>query len=93
MTNFDSQSSTTYQIVSDLLRHIESNGFPKSDWCVYDGGQTLELTTELHNQICETVEFKAFESIGGNCSLEDGNPYLPELDPLSSNVIASIFEA
>jgi hypothetical protein len=37
---FDLQSSTTYQIISNLLRHIESLGFPKSDWCIYDCGQT-----------------------------------------------------
>lgn len=80
MIEFDLQSSTTYQIISDLLRHIESLGFPKSDWCIYDSGQTLELTTELYNRIRETPEFEAFEFIGGCYSLEDGNPYLPELN-------------
>jgi hypothetical protein len=92
LINFDSQSSATYQIISNLLRHIESLGFPKSDWCIYDSGQTLELTTELYNRISETSEFKAFESIGGCYSLEDGNPYLPELDGISLFTISTIFE-
>jgi hypothetical protein len=43
MNNFDSQSSATYQAIANLLRHIEGLNFPKSDWCIYDGGQTLEL--------------------------------------------------
>jgi hypothetical protein len=89
---FDLQSSTTYQIISDLLRHVEGLRFPKTDWCVYDGGQTLELTTELYNRISETPEFKAFESIGGCYSLEDDNPYLPELDGISLATISAIFE-
>jgi len=92
MTNFNSQSSATYQVVANLLRYIEGLGFPKTDWCVYDSGQTLELTTELHTKICETAEFKAFESIGGGCLLEDDNPYLPELDGISAAAIATIFE-
>jgi hypothetical protein len=52
----------------------------------------LELTTELHNKICETAEFRAFEAIGGGCLLEDGNPYLPELDGISAAAIAYIFQ-
>ena len=92
MTNFNSQSSATYQVVANLLRHIESLGFPKSDWGVCDAGQTLEVTTELHSKICETSEFKAFEAIGGGCLLEDENPYLPELDGISAAAIATIFE-
>jgi hypothetical protein len=87
---FDLQSSTTYQIISNLLRHIESLGFPKSDWCIYDSGQTLELTTELYNQISQTAEFRAFESIGCCYSLADDNPYLPELDGISLFTIATI---
>jgi hypothetical protein len=90
MTNFDSQSSATYQVIANLLRHIEGLGFPKCDWCIYDGGQTLELTTELHNKISQTDEFQAFESIGGCYALEDDNPYLPELDDLSLFAIETI---
>ena len=86
MINLDSQSSATYQVISNLLRHIESLGFPKSDWCIYDSGQTLELTTELYNQISQTAEFQAFEAIGGHCSIEDNNPYLPELDAASAYI-------
>ncbi len=98
MANFDSQSSATYQVIANLLRHIESLGIPKSDWCIYDSGQTLELTTELYNQISQTAEFQAFEAIGGYYSLEDGNPYLPELDAAIAKrcceaQIAFIFEA
>jgi hypothetical protein len=93
MTNFDSQSSATYQVIANLLRHLESLGFPKSDWCIYDSGQTLELTTELYGKISQTAEFQAFESIGGCYSLEDGNPYLPELDGISLFTIATILEA
>jgi hypothetical protein len=78
VTNFDLQLSATYQVIANLLRHIEGLGFPKSDWCIYDSGQTLEVTTELYNQISNTAEFRAFESIGGSSSLEDNNPYLPE---------------
>ncbi|HEY9650290.1 MAG TPA: hypothetical protein V6C95_06480 [Coleofasciculaceae cyanobacterium] len=92
MINFDSQSSSTYQTISNLLRHIESLGFPKSDWCIYDAGQTLELTTKLYNRISETPEFKAFESIGGCHYLQDDNPFLPELDGISLATIATIFE-
>ena len=92
MTNFNSQSSATYQVIANLLRHIESLGFAKSDWGICDAGQTLELTTELHSKICELPEFKAFEAIGGGCLLEDGNPYLPELDGISTAAIAYIFE-
>jgi hypothetical protein len=88
MTNFNSQSSSTYQVIANLLRHIEGLGFPKSDWCIYDGGQTLELTTVLYNQITQTTEFQAFKSIGGCYSLEDGNPYLPELESISAAAIA-----
>ena len=58
MSNFDLQSSKTYQTIANLLRHIESLDFPKSSWCIYDGGQTLELTTELYNQISQTAEFQ-----------------------------------
>jgi hypothetical protein len=93
MANFDSQSSATYQVIANLLRHLESLGFPKSDWCIYDSGQTLELTTELYNQISQAAEFRAFESIGGCYSLEDNNPHLPELDGISLFTIATIFEA
>ncbi len=92
MTNFDSQSSATYQVIANLLRHIESLGFPKSDWGICDAGQTLELTTELYNKISQTAEFRAFESIGGCYSLEDNNPHLPELDGISLATIATIFE-
>ena len=92
MTNFDSQSSATYQVIANLLRHVEGLGFPKSDWCIYDSGQTLELTTELYNQISQTAEFQAFESIGGCYSLEDDNPHLPELDGISLATISAIFE-
>ena len=92
MTNFNSQSSATYQVVANLLRHIESLDFPKSDWGICDAGQTLELTTELHDKICETAEFRAFEAIGGGYLLEDENPYLPELDGISTAAIAYIFQ-
>jgi len=92
MTNFNSQSSATYQVIANLLRHIESLGFAKSDWGICDAGQTLELTTELHTKICETAEFRAFEAIGGGYLLEDGNPYLPELDGISAGAIAYIFQ-
>jgi hypothetical protein len=88
MANFDSQSSSTYQVIANLLRHIEGLGFPKSDWCIYDSGQTLELTTELYNQISQTAEFQTFESIGGCYSLEDNNPYLPELEGTRAAAIA-----
>jgi hypothetical protein len=90
MANFDSQSSSTYQVIANLLRHIEGLGFPKSDWCIYDSGQTLELTTELYNQISQTAEFQTFEFIGGCYSLEDDNPCLPELDDISLFTIANI---
>jgi hypothetical protein len=90
MTNFDSQSSATYQVIANLLRHIEGLGFPKCDWCIYDSGQTLELTTELYGKISQTTEFQAFESIGGCYVLEDDNPYLPELDDLSLFAIETI---
>jgi hypothetical protein len=93
MTNFDSQSSTTYQVIANLLRHIEGLGLSKSDWCIYDSGQTLEVTTELYSQISQTAEFQAFESTGGCYSLEDNNPYLPELENISAAAIATIFEA
>jgi hypothetical protein len=93
MTNFDSQSSATYQVIANLLRHIEGLGFPKSDWCIYDSGQTLELTTELYNQISQADEFRAFESVGGCYSLGDNNPYLPELEGTRAAAIATIFEA
>jgi len=92
MANFDSQSSATYQVIANLLRHIEGLGSPKSDWCVYDSGQTLEVTTELYNQISQTAEFQAFESIGGCYSLEDNNPSLPELDSIFLATISAIFE-
>jgi hypothetical protein len=92
MTNFNSQSSATYQVIANLLRHIESLGFAKSDWGICDAGQTLELTTELYNKISQTAEFRAFEAIGGGCLLEDENPYLPELDGISAAAIATIFE-
>jgi hypothetical protein len=53
----------------------------------------LELTTELYGKISQTAEFRAFESIGGCYSLEDDNPYLPELDGISLNTLATILEA
>jgi recombinational DNA repair protein RecR len=50
MTNFNSQSSATYQVIANLLRHIESLGFPKSDWGICDAGQTLEANDRTPQQ-------------------------------------------
>ena len=92
MTNFNSQSAATYQVIANLLRYIEGLNFPKSDWGICDAGQTLEVTTELYNKISQTAEFRAFEAIGGGCLLEDENPYLPELEGISPGAIAYIFQ-
>jgi hypothetical protein len=59
-------NSEFFQTVANLLRHIESLGVAPSEYGILDSGQTLELSTALHEQIKETLEFKAFENVGGN---------------------------
>jgi len=78
--SFNSQSAATYKAIANLLECLEGLNCPKSDWCFYPSTGNLELTTELYEVLCGMAEFRAFQYIGGSYSLEDGNPYLPELD-------------
>jgi hypothetical protein len=59
-------NSQFFQVVADLLRHIESLSAPADQYGILDGGETLELSLALHAQLKDTSEFQAFEAIGGN---------------------------
>ncbi len=59
-------NSQSFQVVADLLRHIESLNISTDQYGVLDGGQTLELSKALHTRLKNTSEFRAFENLGGN---------------------------
>ena len=68
-------NSQSFQVVADLLRHIESSGVSSDQYGILDGGQTLELSKALHAQLKDTSEFRAFENIGGNWYCYDDNEW------------------
>lgn len=68
-------NSQFFQVVADLLRHIESSGVSSDQYGILDSGQTLELSKALHTQLKDTPEFQAFESIGGNWYCYDDNEW------------------
>jgi hypothetical protein len=68
-------NSQSFQVVADLLRHIESSGVSSDQYGILDGGQTLELSLALHAQLKDTSEFQAFENIGGNWYCYDDNEW------------------
>ena len=68
-------NSQFFQVVADLLRHIESSGVPTDQYGVLDGGSTLELSKALHARLKNTSEFRAFESLGGNWYCFDDNEW------------------
>jgi hypothetical protein len=59
-------NSQSFQVVANLLRHIEDLDIPTDQYGVLDSGQTLELSKALHTRLKDTSEFQAFENIGGN---------------------------
>ena len=66
-------NSQSFQVVADLLRHIESLSVPADQYGVLDSGQTLELSKALHGRLNDTSEFRAFENLGGNWYCFDDN--------------------
>ncbi len=85
-------NSQFFQVVADLLRHIESLNIASDQYGVLDGGSTLELSTALHERIKETNEFKAFEQVGGNHYCYDDNSWTLQ-SGVTASAIANIFEA
>jgi len=68
-------NSQSFQVVADLLRHIESLSVPADQYGVLDSGQTLELSKALHSRLKDTSEFRAFENLGGNWYCYDDNEW------------------
>lgn len=68
-------NSQFFQVVADLLRHIESLGVSSDQYGVLDGGATLELSKVLHTQLKDTSEFQRFEKLGGNWYCYDDNEW------------------
>jgi hypothetical protein len=68
-------NSQSFQVVADLLRHIESLNISTDQYGVLDSGQTLELSKALHAQLKDTSEFRAFENLGGNWYCYDDNEW------------------
>ncbi len=68
-------NSQSFQVVADLLRHIESLNISTDQYGVLDGGQTLELSLALHTRLKDTSEFRAFENLGGNWFCYDDNEW------------------
>jgi hypothetical protein len=60
-------TSGFFKAVGSLLELIENLNAPSDQYGILDAGETLELSTALHNQIKDTSEFQDFESNGG-CS-------------------------
>lgn len=68
-------NSQFFQVVADLLRHIESLSVPADQYGILDGGSTLELSKVLHARLKATSEFRAFETLGGNWYCYDDNEW------------------
>jgi hypothetical protein len=68
-------NSQSFQVVADLLRHIESLNISTDQYGILDGGETLELSRVLHTRLKDTSEFQAFENIGGNWYCFDDNEW------------------
>jgi hypothetical protein len=86
-------NSQFFQAVADLLRHIESLGIPSDQYGILDGGQTLELSSSLHQQIKDTAQFKTFESVGGNHYCFDEFDEWVVVEPgITADAIAELFE-
>jgi hypothetical protein len=68
-------NSQSFQVIADLLRHIESLNISTDQYGILDGGETLELSKALHTRLKETSEFQAFENIGGNWYCFDDNEW------------------
>lgn len=79
-------NSQTYQAIANLLRHIEGLNVAADQYSILDGGQTLETSQALYEQIKESPEFKAFQEVGGSQYSYDDND-----DVDWSKAIASIF--
>jgi hypothetical protein len=68
-------NSQSFQVIADLLRHIENLNISTDQYGILDGGQTLELSLALHTRLKETSEFRAFENLGGNWFCYDDNEW------------------
>jgi hypothetical protein len=68
-------NSQSFQVVANLLRHIEDLDIPTDQYGILDGGETLELSKALHTRLKDTSEFQAFENIGGNWYCYDDNEW------------------
>ncbi len=68
-------NSQSFQVVADLLRHIESLNISTDQYGILDSGQTLELSKALHARLKDTFEFQAFENLGGNWYCFDDNEW------------------
>lgn len=85
-------NSQFFQAVADLLRHIEGLGVASDQYGIVDAGQTLELSSWLHEQIKDVPEFKAFESVGGSWYCYDNDEWLVVESGVTANAIADLFE-
>lgn len=83
-------NSQFFQVVADLLQHIEGLNIASDQYGILDGGSTLELSSSLHERIKEAPEFKAFEQAGGShYCFDDDSRELVGVTPAAS---ATIFE-
>ncbi len=83
-------NSQFFQVVADLLRHIEGLNFASDQYGILDGGSTLETSQVLYEQIKETPEFKAFQEVGGSQYSYDDDEWVVE-SGVTSKAIASLF--
>lgn len=85
-------NSQFFQAVADLLRHIENLGIPSDQYGVLDSGQTLELSSSLHERIKDVPEFKTFESVGGSWYCYDDDDWLVVESGVTAAALSSLFE-
>jgi hypothetical protein len=82
-------NSQTFQAIADLLRRIEALNTPSDQYCVADGGETMELSTAVHEQIKESSEFQTYTQLGGSWYCFDDDSWTVES---GASAIATIFE-
>lgn len=80
-------NSQTFQTIANLLQLIESLNIPTSEYGILDSGQTLELSSALHEQIKETSQFKAFEAVGNWYCFDEA-----EDSELTLNSVVALFD-
>jgi hypothetical protein len=73
-------NSRFFQVVANLLQHIEGLNVASDQYGVLDGGETLELSKALHERIKEASEFKEFEEKGGSWYCFDDTSWTVQSD-------------